>query len=217
MNPYQVLGVSPDASDDEIKKAYRTLSKKYHPDANINSANQAEYTEKFKEVQNAYKMIMDGRKKGFGSNGQYQNTGSYQNYGQHQNTGSYQGYGQYSGYGQYQGTDQGAFQEAGAYIQARRYQEALNILESIRNRNALWFYYSALAMNGLGNNATALEYAQTAAQMEPGNIQYIFLVQQLQGATGAYQQTRGTYGPTINLSSCCYTYLMWQLMMTCCC
>ena len=39
MNPYQVLGISPGASDDEIKKAYRALSRKYHPDANINNPN----------------------------------------------------------------------------------------------------------------------------------------------------------------------------------
>ena len=37
MNPYQILGISSDATDDEVKKAYRTLSKKYHPDANINN------------------------------------------------------------------------------------------------------------------------------------------------------------------------------------
>ena len=48
MNPYQILGISPSASDDEVKKAYRTLSKKYHPDANIGNPHQAEYTEKFK-------------------------------------------------------------------------------------------------------------------------------------------------------------------------
>lgn len=57
MNPYQILGISPSASDDEVKKAYRTLSKKYHPDANIGNPHQAEYTEKFKEVQNAYKPL----------------------------------------------------------------------------------------------------------------------------------------------------------------
>ena len=52
-DPYSVLGVSRDASDDEIKKAYRKLSRKYHPDANINNPNKAQAEEKFKEVQQA--------------------------------------------------------------------------------------------------------------------------------------------------------------------
>ena len=50
-NPYEVLGVSPSASDDEIKKAYRELSRKYHPDANINNPLADLAAEKFKEVQ----------------------------------------------------------------------------------------------------------------------------------------------------------------------
>lgn len=61
MDPYKVLGVSYNASDDEIKKAYRGLSRKYHPDANVGNPNQKEYEEKFKEVQQAYNMIMDQR------------------------------------------------------------------------------------------------------------------------------------------------------------
>ena len=101
MNPYQILGISPSASDDEVKKAYRTLSKKYHPDANIGNPHQAEYTEKFKEVQNAYKTIMDERKKGF----------RQQSYGS-QTTGGYQ----------YHGNDQEAYQEASGFIQGGRYQ-----------------------------------------------------------------------------------------------
>lgn len=43
MDPYKVLGVSSNATDDEIKKAYRTLSRKYHPDANVGNPNQAAY------------------------------------------------------------------------------------------------------------------------------------------------------------------------------
>ena len=54
INPYGVLGVSPSATDEEIKKAYRALSRKYHPDANINNPNKMQAEEKFKEVQQAY-------------------------------------------------------------------------------------------------------------------------------------------------------------------
>ncbi|MFR7591723.1 MAG: DnaJ domain-containing protein [Longibaculum sp.] len=198
MDPYQILGISPSATDDEVKQAYRALSKKYHPDANINSEHQAEYTEKFKQVQNAYKTIMDSRKRGF----------TNQNYGgQSTNQSSYQ----------YNGNEQTAFQDAAAYIQANRFQEALNVLEQIRTRNSVWFYYSAIAMNGIGNNVTALDYAKTAAQMEPGNLQYLFLVQQLQAGQGQYRSTQQTYGSPYSAVNCCYSFMMLQLFMTCCC
>ena len=63
-DPYRVLGVSRNASDDEIKRAYRTLSRKYHPDANINNPNKAQAEEKFKEVQQAYDQIMKEKQQG---------------------------------------------------------------------------------------------------------------------------------------------------------
>ena len=66
-DPYSVLGVSRDASDDEIKKAYRNLSRKYHPDANINNPNKDQAEAKFKEVQQAYQQIMKERE--YGSSG----------------------------------------------------------------------------------------------------------------------------------------------------
>ena len=59
-DPYHVLGVSQDASDEEIKKAYRALSRKYHPDANINNPLKEEAEVKFKEVQQAYQQIYGG-------------------------------------------------------------------------------------------------------------------------------------------------------------
>ena len=59
-DPYQVLGVTRGASDEEIKKAYRTLSRKYHPDANVNNPNKEQAEERFKQVQQAYDQIMKG-------------------------------------------------------------------------------------------------------------------------------------------------------------
>ena len=201
MNPYQILGIDPSASDDEVKKAYRTLSKKYHPDANINNPNQAAYTEKFKEVQTAYKTIMDDRKRGF----------TNRNYGSGTNTSQS---GQYSY--QYTGNDQAAFNEAAGFINARRYQEALNILNQIRTHNGMWFYYSAIAENGIGNNITAVEYAQTAAQMEPGNIQYLLLLQQLKGGQRQYQTGQETYGSPFNDMSFCYNIMLCSCLLNFC-
>ena len=65
-DPYQVLGVSRGASDEEIKKAYRALSRKYHPDANVNNPNRDEAEEHFKEVQQAYDQIMKEKQQGGG-------------------------------------------------------------------------------------------------------------------------------------------------------
>ena len=202
MNPYQILGISPDASDDEVKKAYRKLSKKFHPDANIGNPHQAEYTEKFKEVQNAYKTIMDGRKKGF----------TQQTYGQQSSSHTYS-----TGGYQYNGNDQNAYQEAAGFIQARRYQEALNILNQIRNKSSIWFYYAALAENGLGNNLTAREYARTAVNMEPMNMQYILLLNQLQGYQQQYQQTSQQYGNPMNMINCCYYMMCLNCFTMYCC
>ena len=72
-DPYKVLGVSRDASDDEIKKAYRNLSRKYHPDANINNPNAKLAEERFKEVQQAYDQIMKERENGY--------SGAYEEFG----------------------------------------------------------------------------------------------------------------------------------------
>lgn len=57
-DPYSVLGISRGASTEEIKKAYRQLSRKYHPDANVNNPNKAQAEEKFKQIQEAYNQII---------------------------------------------------------------------------------------------------------------------------------------------------------------
>ena len=79
MDPYEVLGVSRNASDDEIKKAYRTLSRKYHPDANVNNPNAAQAEEKFKQVQAAYDQIMKEKEQGYSGYGSTNGYGGYGN------------------------------------------------------------------------------------------------------------------------------------------
>lgn len=64
-DPYSVLGISRNATEEEIKKAYKTLSRKYHPDANINNPNKDQAEEKFKEIQAAYQQIMKERTSGY--------------------------------------------------------------------------------------------------------------------------------------------------------
>lgn len=76
-DPYSVLGVSRDASEEEIKKAYKTLSRKYHPDANINNPNKDQAEEKFKEIQAAYQQIMKERTEGQSYGGFGQDFGDF--------------------------------------------------------------------------------------------------------------------------------------------
>lgn len=127
-NPYDVLGVPQNASDDEIKKAYRELTRKYHPDANVNNPLADLAEEKFKEVQEAYDEIMRQREQGGGY--------SYGN----------SSYGGNSYNNTYNGPQDAEMQAVFNYINSRNYREALNLLDRMPNRNAMWYYASGLPM-----------------------------------------------------------------------
>ena len=159
-DPYRVLGVSRDASEDEIKKAYRTLSRKYHPDANVNNPHKDQAEEKFKEVQQAYDQIMRERQQGA-------SFGGYQ-YG-------YGGFGGQTSQGTYQQTQESNEMRAAAnYINSRHFTEALHVLNSMPEtaRNGRWYYYAAIASEGLGHVVDAKEFARRAVALEPVNFQY---------------------------------------------
>lgn len=217
-DPYQILGVSRDATDEEIKKAYRALSRKYHPDANINNPLKDEAEKKFKEVQQAYQQIMDEREHG--------GTGYKNPYGDSYGNSGYGGFGGFGGgfYGQSRQSSSGGnesdihLQAAGNYIRSGHYKEALNVLDGIENRGALWYFYSASANSGFGNNVTALEHAKEAVRLEPDNWQYQMLLQRLQGGGGWYQQRQGMYGyPTVNANSYCLKLCIANLLCNLCC
>lgn len=203
-DPYSVLGISRNASDDEIKKAYRNLSRKYHPDANINNPNKEQAEAKFKEVQQAYEQIMHEKEYGpQGGNGGFEDFGGFGGFG------SFGGFGgPFRGFNaEYQRqADAGAsdseedlhMRAAANFINSRHYQEALNLLSGIQNRNAQWYYYSALANSGIGSNVIALQYAREALRLEPGNLQYQMLVNRFENGGAWYQQQQGPYQTTFS-------------------
>lgn len=213
-NPYQVLGVSPSASDDEIKKAYRTLSRKYHPDANVNNPNKAQAEEKFKEVQQAYDQIMKEKQSGGGYSGSY---GS--GYGYNNTSGSSGGY-SYSSNRYRSANDTPKMQAAANYISNHCYAEALNVLNEIpfAERKARWYYYSAVANQGAGNNIVAKEHAQRAVEMEPSNIEYRQFLQHLEYGGTWYTNMGNNYDrPYSSAGNWCLSMLFLNMLCNCCC
>lgn len=198
-DPYQVLGVSPDASDEEIKKAYRRLAKKYHPDLNPGDAAAAQ---KMQEVNAAYEQIKNPEKA-------QPNQGGY----------GYDPFGGFYGQRTYtQPDNEDRYQRAAyQYVQMGRYQEALNILSNAKEKDARWYYISALANNGLGNQVTALEHIRKAVSMEPDNYEYLQVLQIIEQGGTVYRRQAGNYrGFEMRGSPCANLLLCWFVNLFCC-
>jgi len=207
-DPYQTLGISRNATEEEIKKAYRTLSRKYHPDANINNPNKAQAEEKFKQVQTAYQQIM--KEKTEGTSYEDIHSGWYDPF----------GFGTDARNDRTSQADESDMhmRAAANYINSGHYQEALNVLSSITPRGAEWYYYSAIANFELGNNVVALEHARAAASLEPENMNYQKLVQELQYGRTWYQTRQTTYGNGTGLGSgFCMKLCIANLLCSMCC
>jgi len=244
-DPYQVLGVSRNATEEEIKKAYKTLSRKYHPDANINNPNKDKAEEMFKEIQQAYQQVMKERTEGYryGSGGYYGNSGGTSGgYGGGPGGGYYGGgsssyggfedfeefFGSFGGFGGFGGFNQSAtgyeednhLRAAGNYIRNGYYKEARTVLDNMpeSGRSARWYYYSAIAHAQLGNQVTALEHAKRAQALEPGNRDYSNLVYQFENGGSWYRQRQYTYGqPYSGGSGYCMKLCIANLLCNMCC
>ena len=181
MDPYRVLGVSPSDDEETIKKAYRELAKKYHPDKYRNTDQYDWAMEKMKEINAAYDMLT-GKNTNTGTAGQgYGGFGGFGNFNGFGGSREYQGN---STGGGYTGSQSGLFNTIRQLLSQRRTDEAETMLLNVEERPAEWYYLMGVVYNQKGWHTQARQFFQTASQMEPNNFEYA----QAYSAYGRQQQ-----------------------------
>jgi curved DNA-binding protein CbpA len=189
---YEVLGVSRDASQEEIKKAYRSLAKKYHPD-NYAADNPLKdlATEKMKEINEAYDQITNSRKNG--GNGQYQS----------------------SSYGSSQSNSGYSFANVRQLITIGNYLQAESILNSLpaQSRNAEWNFLKGCIAMKRQYYTQASSYLERACAMDPTNEEYRTVYEQLKSARNQH----GGFTVSRSSSHCSVCDLCTCLICSDCC
>jgi len=150
-DPYKVLGVDRNASIEDIKKAYKELVKKYHPDRYQDNPLKNLADEKLAEINEAYEYIMENYGKGQSSSSE---DGNYSN-----SSNSYAGY-------------DPDFQRIRGYINSQNFAVAEQDLNRMGTRNAEWYFLMGVVLINKGNYSDGYGYIQKAADMDPSNQEY---------------------------------------------
>ena len=192
-DPYKVLGVSRDASDDEIKKAYRDLARKYHPDNYADNPLADLVEEKMKEINEAYDTIQKTRASG--RTGQtYTSDDS--------------------------GAKTGEFRRIRELINSRMYSEAEIILDAISQseRNAEWNFLKGCILTQRGWHYDAQRYFETACYMAPDNREYREALNQLRMNASGFGRAYRTDNNVGNCSTCdiCSSLICADCLCECC-
>lgn len=186
-DPYSVLGVSQNASDDEVKKAYRELARKYHPDNYQNNPLADLAEEKMKEINEAYDTITKQRSGGYAGSSGY--GGGYQQ----------QGY-------QRSAASNSTYARVRNLINAGDLQQAEQLLYEVGQKDGEWYFLSGSIAYRKGWLDEALQNYTRAVQMEPNNLEFRQALSLMQrGPMGGYYRPAG-YGSTAQCDPCT-TYL----------
>lgn len=176
-DPYETLQISPDASDEEVKRAYREMARKYHPDNYHDNPLADLAQEKMKEINAAYDTIQRQR----GSRGAAQPSG----YGGYQQQSAYGNYEAYEAYGNYAGG--AAFAQVRMAIQRGDLHTAEQLLSQIEEHNGEWNYLKGIICFRREWIDEAHRYFQVACQMEPNNQEYRQALFRLENNTNTYR------------------------------
>ena len=185
-DPYSVLGVSQNASDDEIKAAYRALAKKYHPDNYVNNPLADLAQEKMKEINEAYDTITKMRAGGRSNSGGY-----------HGGSGT---------------SSNPTYQQVRNAIASNNLAIAEQLLRNCPNHDAEWHFLMGSLFIRRGWFNEAMKYMSTACSMDPGNAEYRSAYQQLsQMGQNPYQRQAGGLTPC----DCCTMYMCADCLCDC--
>ncbi len=169
MNPYEVLGVPEDADEAEIKRAYRELVKKYHPDKYVNNPLADLASEKLKEINKAYDMLTNKTASG-------NNTG----YGSQRTNGGYS-------------AGNTSFATVRSLISRGLFAQAEAMLASLP-QNAEWNYLMGLCRIRAGWYNAGIEFIRKATEMDPGNAEYRNTLNNIMNSNSGYRRVNTSYG-----------------------
>lgn len=192
MNPYEVLGVPENADDATVKKAYRELVKKYHPDNFKDNPLADLANEKLQEVNEAYDMITKARTSG----------GS-----------SYSSGSSYSGSSSYGANSK--FEYVRNLIQQRRFADADAELNRTNDQSAEWHFLKGCVCVSRGWHFEGIQHLQTAVNMDPTNPEYRNMLNNINMRRTTYNQMGNGYGYQRNddMCNCCSNLICAD----CCC
>jgi molecular chaperone DnaJ len=177
-NPYEVLGLKPGASEEEIKAAYRELVKKYHPDRYQDNPLSDLAEDKMREINEAYETLMAGSKGPKNRGGTKYGPGSSR---------GYAGGAAYESAGAYHGDDQGEFREIRKSIDRGDLRDAESRLNRVGTRNAEWHYLFGVMNIRRGWMNEGMNGLQTAVSMDPQNYEYRNTLNSVMSQTNGYQ------------------------------